>query len=695
MKSMNNYSYHFQAKPKPRRLKFWIPIIAALGLASGGVADDHILFEETFETDGEGSRYVTEGTAAFEISEFLDNGIADSQQGPVYWTRVVDGAEKPSFVGVPAPTPEKRVILVWDSSIPADAVEEPFLVHFDGIVKWLTDNKEGATVLFSSLSGEGDQVLADRLEANGHSIVDDDTGAELPTEGIDMFIYSGGATSRFVNYAVPGILYAAGDLDDELLSSIGTAATLELPPVTINAPEHPAADGQTGEHTFVTGVNTFQVPGALLPPGVTILGAYINLVPAAVRTLEEADALIDGTEPSDKSTDSTSVADLVSESLPASQFAFFDWDYPVPGDPAGGGAAIRCIGQINIATAGTYSLALNVDDGARLRIDLDGNGIDIDDTVIRYDRQGAINPSPPYTAEFAAGTFDFEWVSFNTGGNFGSEILVALDAGAEPPAPSDADWDLLSTTSPFIKLDGSFTIETYIPTAPPQEVVNPFSVLLEGPEDGGSVFGGGPFTGFEGSYYAGSALNKFNGDDGLGTPKKIIWNDPISIPADAENPRLEFLATATFLDFETGDFLQFFIDDSDTPFVWFTAPSGNDKFFNDVNTNPANPTQLSLTAQLVSYPLEPGTTVNLRVESVTTWWNEIVGIDSIRIVTGGDVPIENVVSGITLGSGSVTVEGSGIGLISNTPGGEPTGELALPGELLTDQEAQFVRPKPE
>jgi hypothetical protein len=159
----------------------------------------------------------------------------------------------------------------------------------------------------------------------------------------------------------------------------------------------------------------------------------------------------------------------------------------------------------------------------------------------------------------------------------------------------------------------------------------PFFIALEAPEDGGSVFGGGPFAGFEGNaFFAGSGLNKF--DAGV-LPKTITWNAPINV-AGKENLNLTIAAAATFLDFETSDFLRVYIDDGN-PLIDFTAPSGNDKYFNDQGTNGENPTRLNLNFQDITYPIPAGTsTINLRIESTTTWWNEIVGIDNIRITSG-------------------------------------------------------------
>ncbi|MCS1409625.1 MAG: hypothetical protein M2R45_02809 [Verrucomicrobia subdivision 3 bacterium] len=634
---------------KSFRPAFYGCLVVALSFVAS-VQAQKVIWQETFEDDGEESRYVTEGAGAFEVAQFADNSVPDNQAGPVYWTRVTDG--RPSFVGVPAPTPERRIVMAWGSGISPDDITNDFWTHFDAVVAWLLRGKSNAKILYSGLGGEGYQAFASRLVSLGHTVEEDDTGSSLPESGIDMYVYSGGSLSRFVNYEVPGLHYNSGDLDDELLGSIGTPLTITLPEITITAPEHPSAGGQTGTFPFVLNENTFQSLGFELPGGSTVVAAFIREVSASVRDLEAADALFDGSTPNTSVTrTATSVADIVNEVLPASQLPLFDWDHPIAGAPDGG-FAIRATGKIE-ASRGTVSLAMGVDDGARLRIDLNGDGLDAGDTIIIMDRRGAFQYSAPTDVEFtSAGTFDFEWISFNDTGDFGAEILVAVEAGGNAPNVSEDDWDLLSADSQHVKLSGDITVETYVSN---QEVSTPFSMALEAPGDGGAVFGGGPFGNFEGNhFFAGSALNKFTGDDGVGNPKKIIWKDPIDI-SGRENVKLTIALGATFLDFETGDFFQVFIDDSDDPFMWFTAPSGNDKFFNDVNTNPSNPTRLGLDLQDITYDIPAGVnTINLRIESVTTWWNEIVAFDNIRI-TSSDIAI----SGIAVENGQVVINFTG------------------------------------
>ncbi|MDA0752624.1 MAG: hypothetical protein O2964_18130 [Verrucomicrobia bacterium] len=609
-------------------------------LALSQVQGQEILFQETFETDGDGSRYTIEGGDVFEVDRIQSElGILD-QQGPIYWSRNTDV----SFVGVPAPTPEKRGILAYHHTIAADDVTEDFLSFFDGIVDWMTGGKSNATILFSPPpAGDGDFVLVERLESKGHTVLEDDEGGDLPSPSeIDAVIKSssGGTNpSRFAIYEVPLLTFGAPDHDDMLVSSIGQTITTDIGPVTFHNTGHPTAGDMTGEKTFINNSNQFDLAGEIFPGNATVVASFTRTIAASVDSIEEAQQVINGEIKNRKSTGTLPEADIVAAGNAASG-GIFSGDFAAPGNPAGGFVTVAK-GQIRIGSADTISVALGADDGGYVRIDLDGNGISADDQVLTLDGTGAFR----YTTadvDFPAGTFDFEWVAYNSSGAFGSEFLTAFSAGGGTPTTiDDFEWEPVSDISGAITLVGDIDVTTYAMDVPPEQETVPFFIALEAPEDGGSVFGGGPFAGFEGNaFFAGSGLNKF--DAGV-LPKTITWNAPINV-AGKENLNLTIAAAATFLDFETSDFLRVYIDDGN-PLIDFTAPSGNDKYFNDQGTNGENPTRLNLNFQDITYPIPAGTsTINLRIESTTTWWNEIVGIDNIRITSGELQTVEPTVS---------------------------------------------------
>jgi hypothetical protein len=146
------------------------------GLMFAGSQAQEVLLKEDFNTDGAGTRYTVEGGGKSEQADHANNGIAADQTGPVYWAR----SSEVSIVGVPGPTPARRIIMAWDSAIPADQISPDFFKLFDSVVKWATKDKAKLTVMLSPAGVA--PSLAAHLEAAGHTIVDDD--ASIPAEKV-------------------------------------------------------------------------------------------------------------------------------------------------------------------------------------------------------------------------------------------------------------------------------------------------------------------------------------------------------------------------------------------------------------------------------------------------------------------------------------------------------------------------------
>jgi len=456
---MSNHNRSNRVIPPAHRLALMLG--ASLVLFPWAINAQEVLFQESFETDGEGTRYVTEGSDVYEVPRIRSEIGNQDQAGPIYWAR----KSKVSIVGVPGPTPARRAIMYWHHSIDSSLVTPDFLALFESTVKWLVNNKAGATVMLSPApNGPGDEVLRDHLIAKGYKIIEDD-GADLPkTPNFDVVLKSSngntGNPSRFAQYPAPLLSYNGPDHDDELVSTIGaTQADLDLGNITIAAAGHAAAGGKTGSFKAVTGPSSFDSIGSDIP-----------------------------------------------------------------------------VGAVTLAT---------------------------------FERASAADPNV-------------------------------------------------------------------------KEKV-PFIVLVESGANGGSFYGGGPFGGQDGAdFFAGSGLNKFATDVAV---KTLTFTKPINT-AGKPKLKLTIAFAATYLDFETSDYLKVFIDpdgdgpleiDANAPLIHFTAPSGNDKYFNDVTTNPKNPTKLGLKFQDVTYDI-PGnpSKIGIRIDALTTWWNEVVAFDNIR-VTSGDI----------------------------------------------------------
>ncbi len=609
------------------------------------IAADEILFEENFNDDGEGTRYTSEGRLVAEKPAHEALAIVD-QEGPVYWGL----NSEVSLVGVPSLTAARRAVVAWHHELTAESVTEDGLEMMDATIAWLTKDKANLRVLFSPApAGDGDTLLVDRLVAKGATITDDDVAGAVPAAGsFDLVIHSsnGANPSRFTNYPVPYLTYNGPDHDDELVTTIGLSETRNLGDITVANPDHPAAAGKTGELSFFTGEVTLDFPGTGVPDGSTTVATYPIVDVPPVTSLADIEAMIAGDVETVVDEGTIPVADM--DSGNQGSFSGNGGDNPVPGSPIGSFATVAT-GTFNVKEAGTFGMALWVAGGARLRIDLDGNGIDDGDTVITqdtpaFDVDGVIDGTSNYAdvAFPTVGDYAFEWVAYSPTVDFGSEVFFTFVSGADQREPLDdqsawaplADWEALGIDSLPLNLNGEIAVTKY--EQPSQVIENrPLIVAINGPEEEGQVFGGGAFIDFEGTgFFAGAALNKF---EGAVSPKTVTFN-PVDVTGET-GLKLRMLVAASTLDFETSDFLDVRIDPNNSgsfqDLIHFTAPSGNDKFFSDGTTD------LNIALREITYDIPDGATdLVIRIEAETTWWNEIVAFDYIRVVKEVADPVE-------------------------------------------------------
>ena len=177
-----------------------------------------------------------EGGAVYEIDRITSElGLAD-QQGPIYWSRSSDV----SFVGVPAPTPEKRAIMAWHHTIVADDVSEDFLKLFDNVVDWMTGGK--ADNHCTPHSGKG--ILFRSIDWKPTAIPSSMTMNPAIYRILPRWMPSSKAVAGATRVASPSMIpllsYRSTDHDDMLISSIGTTVTAELGQVSVPETGHPA-----------------------------------------------------------------------------------------------------------------------------------------------------------------------------------------------------------------------------------------------------------------------------------------------------------------------------------------------------------------------------------------------------------------------------------------------------------------------
>ena len=219
-----------------------------------------------------------------------------------------------------------------------------------------------------------------------------------------------------------------------LLGSIGATATFEAGTATI-ATNHPAAGGLTGTFTVATGSYTWNLAGDILPNGATTVATFVHEIPPTAASLADVDAMVAGTKTTIRQP--TPCRSWISPTLPP---ATTRWTTRFPGvRPASGSGRHR---QTQRGRGGKYSFAVASDDGARLRIDLDKNGITAADNVIVNDVAQGHTPKYADVTFAAAGTYDFEVTSFNSGGGGDLEFSVSTQAnGGDTSAISSGSWD--------------------------------------------------------------------------------------------------------------------------------------------------------------------------------------------------------------------------------------------------------------
>jgi hypothetical protein len=638
-------------------------MLAPATLLLGTATAQELIYQEGFNDDGEKAnppRYTTVGRGVYELDQQASQLNLTTQAGAIYWAH---NFEVKSYVGIPAPTAGRRAAIAWDLTIPASDVTDSFYKLFDATVKWLLANKANATVVFSPNAAAG-QTLADHLTAVGYSVVDDDESIDTASIPADLIIKCNGTTnpSRWATNSQPVLLIAALDVDDMQFSTIGTQPSFEAGPATIVTPNHPAAGGLTGSFPVASGTHTaWQLMGTLPDDAIVIANLVRTNAPTAA-SLAEVDAMVSGTTVTTKATSQVDTLDFSDGSL-----GDYPFDYPVPGG-ATGVFGLVCTGKLTVAKAGKFSFALAMDDGARLRIDLDKNGFSDADNIVVADAAGAHRAVYGDANFSAAGTYDFEVTMFNSGGSGDLELSVSTTTGGgDTTAVDSGSWEVLGQTTGSVSLQGTITATSYVPTESTVQVV-PFVVLLNGPQDTppGSVYGGGPVTGQEGSgFFAGAGLNKWDYP-----PEAPTYNDlqartlrlrPVDVTGK-KNLKIVIALAASFQDFETDDYLLIKADpDGDGPkeadlLAVFSAPDANTKYF--VDTRNGNINRLGLKFIDATYNVPDGATqLAVEVWAKTTWWNEIVAFDNIRIMAGEALTPIQLTS--TLAAGKVNLTWTG------------------------------------
>jgi hypothetical protein len=655
----------FSATPRWSGL-MTLAVGATLALGAGSLSAQELIYQEGFNTDGDPSRYTTTGHDVFELPRIFAELAAPNntdQKGPIYWARNTEV----SFVGVPN-IPARRMIFTMRPGTDPAAFTPDLVKLLNTSINWLLEGKTKAVVTVSpNVAAIG--VLGDLLAAAGHTLVDDDPAVNDPDIKADLYIHGiGGTSSRYAMVPKPVICLSSAEYDDLLLAGIGLANVSFAPgQINIATPGHPAAAGVPASFNGFTGTGNqaFELINRFLAPNAITLATVNRTVAPTVARLPDADEIIAGIRTSTNATAKVAEIDFSNNSG-----GNWPYDNPIPGGYAGIWA-LQVKGKLSVSAAGTYRFAIGSDNGARFQIDRDKNGITDADTVIQD--FGPHGHAIEYVdVAFAApGTYDFEIRSFNNGGNGDLEASVAIQAGEIPDDALDSGyWEPLGgagATSP-VKLVGTADATAYNPIGANTIERQPLIVLFNGPNDTppGNFNGGGPFIGFEGTgFYAGAGMNKWAFPDTQ--TYRSLRLKPVSV-AGKKDVKLTVALAAAQIDNETSDFLDIFIyptGANSTPIrlahfrgvedvaqPWLADQQANynrrlTRDFADFTYNiPTNATDLI---------------VEFRV--ATTWWNEILALDNVRITSGAITtppPATSVnLSGVTANATSLTINWSG------------------------------------
>ncbi|MFO1497389.1 MAG: hypothetical protein U1G07_03160 [Verrucomicrobiota bacterium] len=658
-----------------------------------------LIYREDFNTDGDGTRFTTRGRGFV-----LDSGAG----GSAYWAPNLQVNSSGGEVSIALRTLGKRAILAWHHTIPAEEVKPQMRTLLGATIDWLAQGRTSKTVLFSpnSTGGTGDTYIADLLVEKGFTVQDDDTSVDPPAPANIAFVVQSSSAAppvptRFLRYAAPLLTYNGPNHDDEGTSSIGDAAQLFQPTnAVIVTSSHPAAGGLTGPIDIIGSAQTFDTVGSRLPAEATVVASFKRPTPFVLDSTSKVDDLIAGTLASTKTEGSLEVADVAEDASSTGDWAH---DLVPPGingdDPPSYALVGR--GKLTVTTPGTYTFALGVDDGGRLRIDLNKNGVGPEDTQINLDGASAFRRALKDVTFASAGTYDFEWLAFDQSGSSGAELSVATQAGSTPEPVAAGAWELLgehAAGSP-VKLAGPITVTTYVPNVP--EVLADSTLLAVLDLDQRLL--GDALNGWEGAgFWAGADMNEPLIADCCSTvdePREVTLN-PVNV-AGKTDLKLTIALAAADIDFEDSDFLRLSVDpDGSGPqdFVildTFTAKDASEKFFRNLNGD--GPRRLGYTFQDFTYDLPAGSSqLVLRIQAMSTFFNEMLGFDNIRITSGsssGGATISISRSGADLQltfTGTLETAGAVNGPWTAVPG-NPASPLVIPKAQQTGTAFYRVR----
>lgn len=213
-------------------------------IISAGAASGQLPYLESFESDGDGSRYT-----------LTDPGfVADTgEAGPAIWGRVAYVPDTPAplsiegvggSIGLASAAPDKRAAILWSSTLTEDDVDFEAWSVWLSLMNWMTDGKDSATVGFFP-PHDPNTLVPTLVQSLGYSIVDIEDSTMLPAaDSLDLVIQTDAGVPvppiAFIDYEVPLIAFNAGNHDDTAITGIGETVDFEgAATISVTNPDHP------------------------------------------------------------------------------------------------------------------------------------------------------------------------------------------------------------------------------------------------------------------------------------------------------------------------------------------------------------------------------------------------------------------------------------------------------------------------
>jgi hypothetical protein len=582
-----------------------------------------LIYREDFNTDGEKEgRYSTYG-----------RGNSKTNDGPAYW----DHSSLLGNVGTNNKALARRAGILWSHDIDPLVWTEDALAIFDATVDWTMSGKKSANIYMTpSVGSLSDDFIVQRLTEMGHTVTELLGSDPLPGKDVaDLIIHSSAGAidppTKFNSSEVPLLTYNNDNHDDVALTTIGAVQTLQ-PTVDIIDATHPAAGGKTGAIQWTHSPQSLHTLGPVVAPKGKVVASYTVTTPATLTSLAQVDDMISGKLQSKQATHLISSADLADGS---SGRWPFDIQVPTQGDNLLNDYAIVGTGKFNAGQGGEFSFALSGDDGGRLRIDLNKDGLFTNaDNIIVDD---AVHGTTDVYADLTlpAGEFDFQWVGFQRDGGAGWELSYSEGLGNREVVGYDGGWEALGDLDgPWgsLKLNAPISVTSYDLDAPATTETRAAVFVVEAGEE----LLGGSITGFEGSgFWAGADMNEGTIADGCCTTvdeARSLTLRPVDVTGK-DNVKLTVALAATVLDFENSDFLKISIDpDGDGPLDFQTLTNFIGTPLKSLSDGI---TELGTEFKDVTFDVPAGATdLVVKFDTQSTFYNEIVAFDNIRITSG-------------------------------------------------------------